>query len=96
MKVSFHPKVPNEVRAILDYYEDISRQLADEFWLELNSAIQNAESFPYLHHFDPSGRRRINLKKFPYHLLFRVIEQNVRITVVKHNSRHPNLGTGRA
>jgi toxin ParE1/3/4 len=39
--------------------------------------------------------RRVNLHRFPYHFLFRLINDEVRILVVRHHKRHPSLGTRR-
>lgn len=93
--LSYHPDVPSEVREILAYYQGISPILADDFWIELTEALEYAREFPTRHHFDPSGRRRGNLSRFPYHFLFRVFSSTVRITAVRHNSRNPNYGSHR-
>lgn len=95
MEVIYHPKVPSEVREIIAYYDDISPILSDEFWEELHAAINYARSYPKHHHFDPSGRRRANLKKFPYHFLFRILDGHIRITAVRHHSRDPKYGARR-
>ena len=42
----YHPKVPAEVRDIVDHYERISQKLADNFWKELLCAIDYASKFP--------------------------------------------------
>ena len=91
----YHPKVPGEARQIIADYEEISPALADGFWTELTDAIAYATEFPGRHHFDASGRRRSNLKRFPYHFLFRVFDDRIRITVVRHNSRSPQFGSRR-
>jgi len=40
--------------------------------------------------------RRALMKRFPYVILFRVIADDcVRITVVKHEKRHPAFGIAR-
>lgn len=94
-EILFHSAIQREVREILDYYSEVSEQLADDFWSELTEAFEFARWFPEHHHFDPSGRRRSNLKRFPYHFLFRANDSQVKVTVVKHNSRNPNFGTRR-
>ena len=91
----YHPKVPGEVRQIIADYDLISSQLADAFWNELVNAITYATEFPERHHLDISGRRRSNLKRFPYHFLFRVFDDRIRITVVRHHSRDPDFGSRR-
>lgn len=95
-EVIYHPSVPAEVRDIIEYYEGISAPLADEFWEELTSAIQYAQKYPERHHWDASGRRRSNLKRFPYHFLFRIFDSHIRITVVRHHNRDPHFGSKRA
>jgi len=91
----YHPKVPSEARQIIADYEKISPELADGFWEELTEAIAYATEFPERHHFDQSGRRKSNLKRFPYHFLFRVFNDRIRITVIRHHSRSPQLGSNR-
>jgi len=39
--------------------------------------------------------RRVNLERFPYHFLFRIVGDVFRILVVRHHSRHPSLGSRR-
>ena len=39
--------------------------------------------------------RRVNLQRFPYHFMFRIVGDVVRILVVRHHSRRPTLGIGR-
>ena len=92
----YHPSVPKEVRDVVSHYEDISPKLADEFWTELMRAIEYATAYPERHHFDASGRRRSNLKRFPYHFLFRTFPDRIRVTVVRHNRQNPKFGSKRA
>jgi len=68
-EVSYHPRVPAEVGETLEHYSQVSDQLADEFWAELMDAVGGDQRHPGRHHFDASGRRRCNLKSFPYHVL---------------------------
>lgn len=35
--------------------------------------------------------RRVNLQRFPYHFLFRIVGDVVRILVVRHHNRYPAL-----
>lgn len=94
-EIVFHPKVPNEVRDYLEHYASISPELEEAFWKELNLSLESAALNPQRHHFDSSGLRRVNLTRFPYHVLFRVLPGYIRISVVRHNRRHPRFGTKR-
>jgi len=89
MTVTYHPSVQRDVNRILKHYEEISSRLADEFWDELLGSIAAAAKNPDRFHFAEEGLRRVNLQKFPYHFLFRNMVGRIRITVVRHNKRHP-------
>jgi plasmid stabilization system protein ParE len=80
----------------MDHYASISEALAEGFWNELQGAFGNVVATPTAHHFDPSGLRRFNLKRFPYNILYVVKGDRIRIQVVRHNSRRPNFGVRRA
>jgi hypothetical protein len=67
----FHREVASDISRIMDYYEDVAgRQLADEFYSELQAfflkAAEHSESFAICEH----DLRRVNLEKFPYHFSF--------------------------
>ena len=90
--VVYHPKVPAEVRAFLDHYDAISAVLGDSFWQELVEAINYARDHPERHHFDRTGRRRSNLKRYPIHFLFRILPGKIRVTAVRHDKQDPGYG----
>jgi plasmid stabilization system protein ParE len=95
MKVVYHPAVQGDVSRILRHYDSINGRLGDAFWEELNTFIQRAAANPQRFHFAAPGRRRVNLRRFPYHFLFREIPVGIRITVVRHHKQHPERGLER-
>lgn len=95
MKVVYHPDVQRDVSGILRHYDGINARLGDEFWEELNSFIEQASANPQRFHFEARDRRRANLRRFPYHFLFREIPGGIRITVVRHHRQHPERGLER-
>lgn len=94
MNVVYHPAVQGDLSRILRHYDSINDHLGDEFFAEFNSLIAAASERPQRFHFN-GNRRRANLKHFPYHFLFREIPGGIRITVLRHNKRHPRYGRGR-
>lgn len=68
--VEYHPKAPKDANRLLEHYDSISQKLGDAFWAELLANIEGARSNPELHHFDATGLRRSNLKRFPVYFLF--------------------------
>lgn len=95
MKVVYHPDVQRDVSRILRHYDRIHPRLGDAFWAELNFFIQRAAENPGRFHFDSSGWRRVNLKRFPYHFLFRDTTDGIRITVVRGHRQHSDTGRRR-
>jgi plasmid stabilization system protein ParE len=80
----------------MDYYERVAtRELADAFYRELRHAILDAAARPESFSIRERDVRRVNLRQFPYHFLFRIAGDTVRILVVRHHKRHPSLGIHR-
>jgi toxin ParE1/3/4 len=69
--------------------------LAEDFYAELRGLLLevavNPESFP----LREKDLRRANLRRFPYHCLFRIVGDTLRILVVRHHRRRPSLGLRR-
>lgn len=95
MEHIFHPLASRDARDIECYYKKISDKLARRFWVELNAAFDEIFEYPKRHHFDPSGYRRRNLIKFPYHVLFTETLIDIRIMVIRHDHRNPSFGMRR-
>lgn len=94
-RVVYHRLAPREARELVEYYEQISEELADSFWQELLESIKYAQSFPERHHYDSTGMRRCNLHRFPVHFLFRANEEQIRITTFRHDRQNPDHGSKR-
>ena len=84
-----HPRAAKDDREIAVKYADVSDDLCVQFWKELDDAIDFIERYQEIHHYDPTGRRRSNLKKFPYHILFEERFECNRIIVIRHHHRKP-------
>ena len=90
MRLEFHELVSRDISRIMDYYERVAgSQLADEFYAELKLYFCKAASSPDSYSVRERDLRRVNLKTFPYHFFFRLLDDTVRILVVRHHRRHP-------
>jgi addiction module RelE/StbE family toxin len=96
MRVAYHPLVRRDVLEIQNYYREISPELAREFQEELRDTIDLAAENPQRFHLTGQGFRRANLSRFPYHVLYEVHADLVRVMVVRHHKRHPRFGLDRA
>ena len=92
MRVGYHSAVQKDVNRILRRYDKESSRLGDEFWDELNRYIKAAVANPLRFHPFISDLRRANLKRFPYHFLYRILPDRIRITAVRHHRQNPDSG----
>ena len=96
MRLILHPKVYSDIDEVMQYYERIAKPgLADEFYAELRYLMTKAADKPQSFSIQEQDIRRVNLRRFPYHFLFRVIDDVVRILVVRHHHRNPSFGSRR-
>ena len=96
MRVILHPEVYSDIRSIMEYYENVAnRELADEFYAELRQFLLDAGKRPERYSIRARDIRRVNLVRFPYHFLFRVVGEAIRVLVVPHHRRHPSFGARR-
>jgi len=96
MRLEFHKQVASDISRIMDYYENVAGpELADDFYAELHFFFRKAAEFPESYRVRERDLRRVNLNRFPYHFLFRKVEDRVRILVVRHHKRRPSLGIHR-
>lgn len=96
MQVVFHPLVAGDVRRALSRYDEAGgKELGDAFYAELMSRIQQAIANPRRFHFADGDIRRANLRRFPYHILYREVLSGIRVLVVKHNRQNPTFGMRR-
>ena len=96
MRLEFHALIASDISRIMEYYEDVAgKQLADEFYVELRSFFDKAVDAPEAFSIRERDVRRVNLERFPYHFLFRIHDDRVRILVVRHHSRQPRLNADR-
>ena len=95
MEVKYHPLVRQDVLEAARMYHDISPRLAEEFDADLKATIAKAAANPMRFHMADRGFRRANLKRFPYHFLYDIQPDFIRVMIVRHHKRHPELGLDR-
>jgi plasmid stabilization system protein ParE len=96
MRLILHQKVYSDIDKSMDYYEQAGiPEIADEFYEELRHFMAEAAEKPESFSIRARDIRRVNLQRFPYHFLFRIAGDRVRILVVRHHNRHPSLGIKR-
>ena len=96
MNLVFNRNVQKDVTAILAYYDEAGgSKLGDAFFAELMAFVELARATPTRFHPVSDELRRVNLRRFPYHFLFRVKPDTVRVLVVRRHNRNPSFGLTR-
>jgi toxin ParE1/3/4 len=96
MQLEFHRQVASDISQIMDYYEGVAgARLAEDFYAELRLFFKKAAESPEAYGIRERDIRRVNLERFPFHFLFRIVNNCVRILVVRHHRRRPSLGLHR-
>ena len=96
MRVEYHPAVEGELREIQGYYEKQSPGLGGQFLDEFERQVVALAATPERWMVVVGDLRRCLMRRFPYIIYFRRIgDEAIRITVVKHQRRHPQHGRDR-
>ena len=95
MEARFHKRVQSDLDEILKRYYRVSMQLGEDFFAEFQVGVRKAIENPKYFHFDRSGLRRCNLDRFPYHFLYDIRGEYVRVWVLRHDHRDPTMGLKR-
>lgn len=96
MRVDYHPAVEGELTEIRRYYEDCFPGLGAQFVDEFERQVLALAAAPERWVLIAEGIRRCLMRRFPYVIYFRTIgADRIRITVVKHQRRHPQYGRER-
>jgi plasmid stabilization system protein ParE len=96
MNLVLHRLIRSDVDEIMVYYDESDKpELADDFYRELRRQFVLVVRNPFRNHFFKHDLRRANLKRFPFHFLYKVPSDSVRILVVRHHRRDPAYGLER-
>jgi plasmid stabilization system protein ParE len=89
MKLEMHPEARLEFREAIAYYEDCSDGLGLEFAMEVYASIKRIAKTPLLWSKLSQNSRRFPTKRFPYSIIYQVLESEILIVAVAHQSRKP-------
>ena len=95
MALIHHPAVARDIARAALWYRGIDPELEQAFLAELKAAFARVEASPQSFHFDHCGWRRLNLKRFPYHVLFEEAPEMIRVLVIRHHHQNPRFGVTR-
>jgi toxin ParE1/3/4 len=89
------PLAKREYNDALEYYEAEEEGLGERFRRAVWAAIAVVERFPEIGEEVRPGIRKILLRRFPYKLIYSVVDDAVYIIAVAHGRREPDYWVGR-
>jgi plasmid stabilization system protein ParE len=93
---SLHPGAEQDIADALDFYtEQAGPLVARRFFNEFERVANLLVEYPGLGTPTTRGRRVFPLRVFPYSVVYRELEDAIRIVVVRHQRRKPGYGGAR-
>jgi len=96
MRLEYHPNVKLELEQARDFYEQQIPGLGAKFIDEFERQVLQIAGMPKRFRIIQADTRRALMNRFPYAIYFRLVTPNlIRITLVKHQRKHPIYGMER-
>ena len=89
MKATFHPEALDELIEAMAYYQNKRKGLGDEFYEEVDTTIKKIEEHPERWPVLLAPIQRCRTDRFPYKLVYQVLEGEILIVALMHDSREP-------
>jgi toxin ParE1/3/4 len=93
--VIFHPLAEQELLDAISYYEEQENGLGLDYLGEVEHSVNFLMRYPEAGSKVRDAIRRLTLPKFPYSLLYRVLEEQIRVLAVAHHKRKPQYWVDR-
>jgi plasmid stabilization system protein ParE len=85
---SIHAEATLDLRLAARWYEHRHRGLGAEFVLAVDDAIATIVAAPQRWPIF-AGAQRYILRRFPFSVLYRVVDERIQVVAVAHHSRRP-------
>ena len=95
MKPTFHKDAISELVEACAYYQSIDAALGKDFKAAIKEAVEDIHRQPLRYRVVFGDMRRCRLRRFPYSFYFRIVGKAIRVTILKHDRRHPKYGMDR-
>jgi len=90
-QILFHPQAKIELFESKKWYAERSLTALRKFQLEISTLLALLAKDPFIFQISYSTKRRANLNKFPYSLVYTIQDDTVFILSFFHHSRNPNI-----
>jgi len=94
MTVDVHPLAERELTDAAQFYEGQASGLGAAFLNEIERLLTLLAGYPHLGRPTPRAVRMVRARRFPYSLVYQVIDDRLVVLAVAHHRRRPALLDG--
>lgn len=89
--ISIKPEVADDLDQAINWYENQKEGLRMDLLIDFDKTINKIKSNPHFASFIRKDSRAASLKTFPYHIVYRIYENEKRINVIalSHHKQKP-------
>jgi plasmid stabilization system protein ParE len=95
-RLELHPEATSDGRAAYQWYKERSPKAAEAFLAELDQAIERVVASPNLWPTYLHGTKRYLMRRFPYGVVYRIVDDLVSVIAVAHTRRRPGYWRSRS
>lgn len=95
LPVVLHPEAVDEAQAARMWYAERSESAADSFLAELDYGIESISESPERWPLFVHGTRRYLFHRFPFQIVYRVMNDRIEVVAVAHGRRRPGYWKAR-
>ena len=88
-KIRFHPEARHELRAAVLFYETEAVGLGRELLHEVRVVVSRIAEWPASGTPDGNDIRRVILARFPFTVVYQVLQDAVEVVAVMHQRQRP-------
>lgn len=94
-RVEYFPEARRDLDEALDWYLQRSLTAAEAFLTEIDHGIQLIRETPQMWPQFEGNSRRYVLRKFPFSIIFRQVDDLIQVIAVAHQKRRPGYWSKR-
>ena len=84
-----------EVAEAALFYKQFGKELSDDILARFFETIEIITEGPLLFQTNKKGYRKANLKRFPYKIVFKLVDDNIVVVAFAHHKRKPRYWKNR-
>ncbi len=94
-KILLLPEARIEIADTAIFYKQFSDELSSVLLTKLYQSLSLAAEDPQLFQADRNGFRKINLKRFPYKIVFKISGDSIVVMALAHHKQRPGYWKNR-